>query len=257
MIPTNKSHILKKSLLQTSALGNNLFRGRLVNYKNSSHSDRKDSSLGYLGSPIGTQSSTLQDAYDSDSRSEGSSSSFSLAVRSRPRKNYTSQMVKFPTINTLCKSPRSIVGSYDTASASESLQYSSLLHCSSGGISSPLARSLYTSPRLPDSYVVETEEEFEEKVMHSPLPVVVSFHADWCEPCHELRPLLQEMVARFPGQLHLAEVRVDDHLSLVQAFEVEAVPAVLGVVGGQVTNKFVGFVSYEDVKAFVEEMVAG
>ena len=42
--------------------------------------------------------------------------------------------------------------------------------------------------------------------MKSKVPVVVSFHADWCDPCHTLRPLLEDLVKAAKGKVYLAEV---------------------------------------------------
>ena len=72
--------------------------------------------------------------------------------------------------------------------------------------SSPSSRSLLTGCRSRAIFIIGTEEDFENKVMRSSLPVVVNFHADWCEPCHALKPLLQELAEKFEGKLHLAEV---------------------------------------------------
>ena len=67
--------------------------------------------------------------------------------------------------------------------------------------------------------------------------------------CPNNIPLILTLV--LPGQ-----VLVDDHVSLLQAFEVTAVPAVLGVVGGQVTEKFIGLISEKEVRAFVDTMIS-
>lgn len=68
------------------------------------------------------------------------------------------------------------------------------------------SHGLHTSCRRSEIYVIDTEEDFESKVMRSSLPVVVNFHADWCEPCHALRPLLEGLANQFQGKMHLAEV---------------------------------------------------
>ncbi|KAF2356521.1 Thioredoxin domain [Trinorchestia longiramus] len=119
----------------------------------------------------------------------------------------------------------------------------------------PSSRRLHISPKLGEIYTISTEDEFEQKVMKSSVPVVVNFHAEWCEPCHALKPLLEGLAEKFKGRFHLAEVKVDDHVALLHAFEVTAVPAVLGVVSGQVKEKFVGLISEAEVKAFVNTMI--
>lgn len=55
-------------------------------------------------------------------------------------------------------------------------------------------------------YEIKSEDDFKERVMRSSVPVIVNFHADWCEPCHSLKPLLENIVKENNGKIHLAEV---------------------------------------------------
>ena len=95
---------------------------------------------------------------------------------------------------------------YLQSSASKN-QYSSIAAlslCTSKKLWS--ARLFHTSCINNDIYMIANEEEFEDKVMRSSLPVVINFHADWCEPCHALKPLLENLAEKFQGRMHLAEV---------------------------------------------------
>ncbi|KAG0725837.1 Thioredoxin, mitochondrial [Chionoecetes opilio] len=117
------------------------------------------------------------------------------------------------------------------------------------------ARNLHMSEQVMEVFMVNNEDDFKNKVMRSTLPVIVNFHAEWCEPCHSLKPLLEKIAKENEGYLHLAEVAVDDHVELLHAFEVTAVPAVLGIHRGMVVEKFVGLVSHKEVKGFVEKLL--
>lgn len=74
-------------------------------------------------------------------------------------------------------------------------------------LSTSTRRGLRISAQCRDIYIIESEEEFEKKVMDSKLPVVINFHADWCEPCQALKPLLESLAEKYQGRMHLAEVR--------------------------------------------------
>ncbi|XP_071551500.1 thioredoxin-like [Panulirus ornatus] len=117
------------------------------------------------------------------------------------------------------------------------------------------SRNFHPSENLMDVFLINNEDEFKNKVMRNSLPVIVNFHADWCEPCHSLRPLLEKIAEENLGRLHLAEVLVDDHVDLLHAFEVTAIPAVLGIHRGLVIEKFVGLVSHQQVKDFVDKIL--
>lgn len=117
------------------------------------------------------------------------------------------------------------------------------------------SRRLHLSKRQNDFYMITGEDDFKKKVMRNSLPVIVNFHADWCEPCHSLKPLLEKIAEDNVGQLHLAEVFVDDHAELLDAFEVTAIPAVLGIHRGIVVEKFIGLVSHKQVMDFVTKLL--
>ena len=80
-----------------------------------------------------------------------------------------------------------------------------LLNGSKGSTSSANS-DIHSSSTMNDRFEINSEEEFREKVMDSSIPVIVNFHAEWCEPCHSLRPLLEKIVKENQGKIHLAEV---------------------------------------------------
>lgn len=88
---------------------------------------------------------------------------------------------------------------------------------------------------------IDNHNDFVLKVMQSDRPVIVNFHAEWCEPCHILTPKLKELL-ELNNDIDLAIVDVENNAELVDTFEVKAVPAVLAVHNGIVVDKFIGLV---------------
>lgn len=84
--------------------------------------------------------------------------------------------------------------------------------------------------------------EFEEKVLKSDKPVIVDFFATWCGPCKALAPILTDLDETMKGRVHIYKVDIDDEDNLQQIlkYEVQAVPTVLFIKGGQVVQKMVG-----------------
>lgn len=101
------------------------------------------------------------------------------------------------------------------------------------------------------SYIIENNEQFIENVMNNPVPVIVNFHAEWCEPCHLLTPQLKKLLGE-SDQIDLAIIDVEKNAELVHTFEVKAVPAVLAVKNGLVIDKFIGLIEDD----MIENMVA-
>ncbi|PAV90751.1 hypothetical protein WR25_01613 isoform B [Diploscapter pachys] len=69
---------------------------------------------------------------------------------------------------------------------------------------------------------VETQEDFEDKVINSPSPVIVDFHADWCGPCKSLGPRLEEKVLSRGGEVRLAKINVDAAADIAMDYQVSS-----------------------------------
>lgn len=104
-----------------------------------------------------------------------------------------------------------------------------------------ITRKLNNSATLNKLITLKTNDEFLLKVMNSDKPVIVNFHAEWCEPCHILTPKLEELIGE-NEEVDLATINVEEHAELAHTFEVKAVPAVIAVKNGLVVDKFIGLV---------------
>lgn len=103
------------------------------------------------------------------------------------------------------------------------------------------------------TYVIKNNDEFLAKVMRSEKPVIVNFHAEWCEPCKILTPELQKLIEPM-DDIDLAVVDVETNAELVHTFEVKAVPAVIAVRDGLVIDKFIGLVETDMITNLVEKL---
>ncbi|KFF59893.1 thioredoxin [Cryobacterium sp. MLB-32] len=72
------------------------------------------------------------------------------------------------------------------------------------------------------------------------VPVLVDLWAEWCEPCTQLTPVLEKLVAEYAGRFVLAKVDVDSNPQLSQAFQAQSIPTVAAVIGGQPVQLFNG-----------------
>jgi len=101
-----------------------------------------------------------------------------------------------------------------------------------------------------------SEAAFESEVMKrsTTVPVIVDLWAPWCGPCQSLGPILERTVDTYGGRIILAKVNVDENPSIAQAFEVQSIPAVYVVAGGQVVDGFVGAIAEHEVQGFVRHV---
>lgn len=87
------------------------------------------------------------------------------------------------------------------------------------------------------------------------VPVVVDLWATWCEPCKQLSPILEKLALEYDGRWILAKVDVDAEQQIAAAFQVQSIPAVFVVIGGQVAPMFQGAMPEAQVRQVLEALL--
>src|SRR5262245_49808261 len=85
-----------------------------------------------------------------------------------------------------------------------------------------------------------TEQEFEQQVLRADLPVLVDLYADWCQPCKQLEPILQQIADELSGKLKVVRVDVERSPMLARAFRVQSIPMLVLIDGGRPVDQIVG-----------------
>jgi thioredoxin 1 len=116
-----------------------------------------------------------------------------------------------------------------------------------------MCNNFSSTSQVRKSFVIKNNEDFVNKVMNSDVPVIVNFHAEWCDPCRILSAKLKELVDPM-NDLHLAVIDVEKSADLVHTFEVKAVPAVLAVRNGLVVDKFIGLVDAGMIENLIKKL---
>ncbi|XP_039294449.1 thioredoxin, mitochondrial [Nilaparvata lugens] len=114
-------------------------------------------------------------------------------------------------------------------------------------------RSIHLAGATQKSFTINDNDHFVQNVMNSSVPVIVNFHAEWCEPCHILTPKLNELIET-RDDINLATVDVEKCAELVHTFEVKAVPAVIAIRNGLVIDKFIGLVDGDMIDSLINKL---
>lgn len=77
------------------------------------------------------------------------------------------------------------------------------------------------------SVPVITEQDFENEVLRSELPVLIDFYADWCGPCKTVSPEVEALSHELQGKAKFVKINIDKSKRLAQAMRIQAVPTLM------------------------------
>jgi len=120
------------------------------------------------------------------------------------------------------------------------------------------ARAASAPPPSGGQYVIEaTEANFQAEVLDRSfqVPVLLDLWADWCEPCKQLSPLLERLAQESGGSWVLATLDVEANQRIAQMLQVQSIPTVFAVIGGQLVPGFQGALPEPQVREFLAALL--
>lgn len=101
-----------------------------------------------------------------------------------------------------------------------------------------------------------TEQNFDQEVLKSEIPVLVDFWAPWCGPCRAVAPVVEKVAGDLAGKLKTVKCNVDEQQALAAKYGIRSIPSLLFFRKGEVVESVVGFLPEAELKKHADRLVA-
>ena len=101
-----------------------------------------------------------------------------------------------------------------------------------------------------------TDDNFQEEVLNSDIPVLVDFWADWCQPCKMIAPSVAQVADEYDGKVKVGKLDVDSNPRTSTALNIRGIPALLIFNEGKPIDQIIGAVPKSIIQKKLDETLA-
>ena len=96
------------------------------------------------------------------------------------------------------------------------------------------------------------EESFEKEVINSELPVLIDFWAEWCGPCKEISPVLEEIYKEMNEKIKIVKINIDENPNIPNKYGIQSIPTLIIFKKGEPVATKVGSVIKSELITWID-----
>jgi thioredoxin 1 len=102
---------------------------------------------------------------------------------------------------------------------------------------------------------IQDEEDFTNNVLNSETPVLVDFWAEWCGPCKQLSPTVEEIASENVDKIKVCKMDVDSNREIAARYGIRSIPSLIIFKNGEPAGTEIGALSKQQLEDFINTVV--
>ena len=100
-----------------------------------------------------------------------------------------------------------------------------------------------------------TDQNFDEVVLKSSVPVLLDMWAPWCGPCQMIGPIIDELAEEFEERALIGKVNIDKNPKIAEAFKIKSIPTIMFLQRDELVERFSGMIPKPNMVEILEELI--